>query len=103
MPAVKDVIVRKPSREEIRKCQSWPIWTCEKSTFDWDYTQTETCLILEGKVTVKDRPASPMTASQSGPGSGAVSFGPGDLVIFPTGLSCTWQVFEPVRKHYNFE
>ena len=92
MPTAKDVIVRKPTEVEIKQCQSWPIWACEKSAFDWDYTQTETCLILQGKVTVKDRP-----------GSGAVSFGPGDLVIFPVGLKCIWQVLEPVKKHYNFE
>jgi uncharacterized cupin superfamily protein len=92
MPTAKDITVRKPTEAETKQCKSWPIWTCEKSTFDWDYTQTETCLILQGKVTVKDRP-----------GSGAVSFGPGDLVIFPVGLKCIWQVIEPVKKHYNFE
>jgi uncharacterized cupin superfamily protein len=92
MPTVKDVIVRKPTESEIKECKTWPVWSCEKSTFDWDYTQTETCLILQGKVTVKDRP-----------GSGAVSFGPGDLVIFPNGLKCTWQVAQAVKKHYNFE
>lgn len=92
MLTVKDVIVRKPTDAEKKTCSAWPIWTCPKSTFDWDYTQTETCLILEGRVTVKDRP-----------GSGEVSFGTGDLVIFPNGLKCIWQVIEPVKKHYNFE
>ncbi|MFA5292438.1 MAG: cupin domain-containing protein [Phycisphaerae bacterium] len=100
MPTIKDVIVRKPAESEIKECKTWPIWTCGVSTFDWDYTQKETCLILEGKVTVKDRPGSRegrLTAS------GVVSFGPGDLVIFPNGLKCTWQVSEAVKKHYNFE
>ena len=27
----------------------------------------------------------------------------GDLVVFPNGLSCTWEVLEPVEKHYTFE
>ena len=31
-----------------------------------------------------------------------VSFGKGDLVTFPQGLSCTWQVKKNVRKHYKF-
>ncbi|MCD4830533.1 MAG: cupin domain-containing protein [Anaerohalosphaeraceae bacterium] len=92
MPTVKDVIVRKPGSEEIADCQKWPIWSCQKSSFDWDYTQKETCLILEGKVTVKDRS-----------GSDEVSFGEGDLVIFPEGLKCVWQVTESVKKHYNFD
>jgi uncharacterized cupin superfamily protein len=86
MATVKDVIVRKPTETETKECKSWPIWKCGKSTFDWDYTQKETCLILEGKVTVKDRP-----------GNDSVSFGPGDLVIFPNGLKCTWHVSEPVK------
>lgn len=92
MSSTKDVIVRKPTEAEIKECKTWPIWTCGKSTFNWDYTQTETCLILEGKVTVKDRP-----------GTGSVSFGPGDLVIFPNGLRCIWDVSEAVKKHYNFK
>ena len=89
MPTVKDVIVRKPTEDEAAECKSWPTWGCEASTFDWAYTQTETCLILEGEVTVTD-------------GTASVTFGPGDYVIFPVDLECTWKVKKPVRKHYNF-
>ncbi len=89
MPTVKNIIVRKPSDKEAAACKNWPIWNCQPSTFDWEYTEKETCLILEGKVTVKDKTSS-------------VSFGPGDLVIFPQDLSCTWHVKEAVKKHYNF-
>ena len=92
MPTVKDVIIRKPNEEENAECKAWPIWACEPSEFDWDYTQTETCLLLEGSVTVSDRPDS----------SESVTFGPGDLVVFPTGLKCVWNIKEAVRKHYNF-
>jgi uncharacterized cupin superfamily protein len=89
MPTVKDVIVKKPSEQEASTCRAWPIWKCEPSTFDWVYTEKETCLLIEGKVTVTD-------------GSDSVSFGPGDLVVFPEDLECTWQVTEPVKKYYNF-
>jgi len=92
MPTVKDVVVRKPAETEAAECKSWPIWTCDPSQFDWDYTQTETCLVLQGSVTVTDRPDS----GQS------VTFGPGDLVVFPVGLQCVWKITEAVRKHYNF-
>ena len=92
MPTVKDVSIQKPTDDEIAKCKSWPIWTCEPSRFDWDYTQTETCLILEGSVDVSDRPD----------GGESVSFGPGDMVRFPVGLKCVWNVKEAVKKHYNF-
>jgi uncharacterized cupin superfamily protein len=89
MPTIKDVIVKKPSEDEKAACKSWPIWKCQPSTFDWVYSEKETCLIIEGKVTVSD-------------GQDSVSFGPGDLVVFPEELECTWTVREPVKKFYNF-
>jgi len=89
MPTVKDVIVRKPSNKETATCKTWPTWKCQPSKFDWEYTEKETCLLIEGKVTVTD-------------GSDSVSFGPGDLVVFPEDLKCTWQVTKPVKKYYNF-
>ncbi len=89
MPTVRDVIVRKPTDDEQRACKSWPIWRCDQSTFEWTYTDKETCLILEGKVTVTD-------------GAHSVSFTAGDLVEFPQSLECTWNVQEAVVKHYNF-
>ncbi|MBI4678935.1 MAG: cupin domain-containing protein [Elusimicrobia bacterium] len=81
--------VRKPTEDEKKKASSWPIWTKEVSSFPWRYDSSETCLILEGEVTVK--------TSQ-----GEVSFMAGDWVVFPRGLECTWIVKKPVRKHYNF-
>jgi uncharacterized protein len=89
MPTVRDIVVRKPSEQEIKRCKSWPTWTCEPSSFDWAYSEKETCLILEGTATITD-------------GSESVSFGPGDLVVFPQDLECIWNVKEPVKKHYNF-
>ncbi|KAI3726598.1 hypothetical protein L1987_66396 [Smallanthus sonchifolius] len=32
-----------------------------------------------------------------------VEIGSGDLVVFPKGMNCTWDVSETVDKHYNFE
>ncbi|MFL0746439.1 MAG: cupin domain-containing protein, partial [Prochlorococcus sp.] len=53
------------------------------------YAEQETCLLLEGEVTV--------TPEQGEP----VKFGAGDLVIFPSGMSCTWKIDKAVRKHYR--
>ena len=89
MPTVKDVIVKKPSEQEEAECKSWPIWKKEASKFDWVYTEKETCLLLEGKVTVSD-------------GNDSVSFEAGDFVVFPVDLECTWDITEAVTKHYNF-
>ena len=84
-----EIEVRKPTPEEIASMQKWPIWTCDPSTFDWEYAEKETCYVLEGAVTVKTE-------------TGEVTFGAGDLVVFPKGLKCVWQVSKPIRKHYNF-
>ena len=83
--------IRKPDEGELEKrgILSWPVWSCEPSAFDWSYSDRETCYILEGRVTVETD-------------EGSVSFGPGDLVVFPEGLSCVWKVEEAVRKHYTF-
>ena len=75
MPTVKDIVIKKPDDHQIETCKQWPIWSCEKSTFDWDYTQTEKCLIIEGEVTVTDRPA----------GQESVTFGPGEFRITANG------------------
>ena len=85
-----DILVKKPTEQEANEMKSNPIWTCEVSEFDWHYDTSETCLILEGDVTVTY-------------GSKSVSFSAGDYVVFPKGLSCVWQVKQPVKKHYIFK
>ena len=70
--------------------RDWPIWSSDASTFPWEYSDCERCLLLEGDVTV--------TPEQGQP----VRFGAGDLVEFSPGLRCTWQVHQAVRKHYCF-
>jgi len=83
--------VTKPTEEELEKTgvKGWPIWTCEVSRFDWHYDEQEICYLLAGKATV--------TA-----GDEEASFGAGDMVVFPQGMDCVWDVAEPVRKHYKF-
>ena len=90
MPEIK---VEKLDKAQIEKkgIARWPIWEKEVSKFDWSYDSIEQCYFLEGKVIV--------TAE----GGKAVSFGKGDFVTFPKGLSCTWDIKEPVRKHYIFK
>jgi uncharacterized cupin superfamily protein len=85
------ISIKKPSPAEQSSLgiKSWPIWEKEVSTFPWQYDETETCYLLEGKVRVK-------TATET------IEFGDGDLVTFPAGLSCTWEIIKPVRKHYKF-
>ncbi|MFZ5519002.1 MAG: cupin domain-containing protein [Candidatus Zhuqueibacterota bacterium] len=68
----------------------WPIWEKEASEFPWFYDEPEVCYFLDGDVTVTPVDGAPVT------------FGKGDLVRFPRGLSCTWKIRKDVRKHYQF-
>ncbi len=81
-----------PTAEQLEQLgvSAWPIWSCGVSSFPWTYDERETCLLLEGDVTVTPEGGAP------------VRFGAGDLVEFATGLSCTWTVHAAVRKHYRF-
>ncbi len=84
--------IHRPAMNELEQMQvsKWEIWTCEPSIFEWNYADQETCFIIEGRARVK-------TSQQD------VTFGAGDMVVFPAGLSCIWEVIEPVRKHYRFD
>ena len=87
-----EIKIEKPSQEKLKEMGifGWPIWEKEVSKFDWHYDDQETCYLLKGKVTVTAKDGK------------SVNFGAGDLVVFPKGLSCVWEISEPVRKHYNF-
>lgn len=91
--------VRKISEEHARELGipekpestgTWSPWECEPKTFDWEYTSTETAYFYEGRARVR-------TPAEE------VEIGPGDLVMFPEGLKCTWTVLQKVRKVYSYE
>ena len=83
------IIVRKPTEAEKSQLQVMPTWGCDVSRFDWHYDTTETCLIIEGEVTVEYD-------------GGSVHCEAGDFVVFPQGLSCVWDVKKAIKKHYVF-
>jgi uncharacterized cupin superfamily protein len=70
---------------------SWGTWGCGVSKFPWTYDSNESCYLLSGKVTVIPSDGRP-----------SATFGKGDFVTFPAGMSCTWEVSEPVQKHFMF-
>ena len=35
-------------------------------------------------------------------GGQPINFSAGDLVTFPAGMKCRWEVHKAVRKHYRF-
>ena len=69
---------------------SWSIWEKEVSAFPWTYDMEEVCYILEGDVVVTPDGGTPVTITA------------GDLVTFPNGMSCHWDISSPIRKHYLF-
>ncbi|GAB1545181.1 cupin domain-containing protein [Scytonema sp. NUACC21] len=86
-------IQHQPSQEELNELGvfKWSIWTKEASTFPWSYDTQETCYFLEGDVIVTPDSGQP------------VQMGKGDLVTFPAGMSCIWEIRSDVKKHYCFD
>ncbi len=78
------------SRLDILNLTGWGIWEKEPSIFPWTYDMNETCYFLTGDVIVTPEGGEP------------VRMGKGDLVTFPQGMSCTWDIRVAVKKHYNF-
>ena len=88
-----EVKVERLKQDELKKkgVFSWALWEKGISRFDWHYDSIEECFFLEGKVVVETKDGA------------KVNIGKGDFVTFPKGLSCAWDIKEPVRKHYNLK
>ncbi|KAF5729638.1 hypothetical protein HS088_TW20G00001 [Tripterygium wilfordii] len=71
--------------------RSWRKWGCSPSKFPWTYSSKEICYLLEGKVKIYPDGSEEI-----------VEIGAGDLIEFPRGMSCTWDVSVTVDKHYKF-
>lgn len=80
-----------PMKLEVLGVESWGIWKKEASTFPWTYSQQETCYIIRGRFTVTPEGGEPE------------EFQRGDLITFPAGMSCTWDILEDVEKYYQFQ
>ncbi|MEH1937867.1 MAG: cupin domain-containing protein [Nostoc sp.] len=86
-------IEHQPRKERLNELgvSKWEIWKKEVSKFPWTYDSQETCYFLEGDVLVTPDGGQP------------VQMGKGDLVIFPAGMSCIWEITSDVKKHYYFD
>jgi uncharacterized cupin superfamily protein len=80
-----------PAKLDVIGVYDWPIWEKEVSRFPWTYDTRETCYLLEGDVIVTPDGGQPVRIQR------------GDLVTFPGGMSCVWEIRSPVRKHYRFD
>ena len=78
-----------PAKLDVIGVYDWPIWRKEVSEFPWQYDRQETCYVLRGRFVVTPEGGEPQ------------EFRRGDLITFPAGLRCTWQILEDVEKHYD--
>ncbi|MEB4615330.1 cupin domain-containing protein [Leucobacter sp. M11] len=66
------------------------IWECEPGSFTgFRDGYAEICVFLSGRVTVQ------------GEGDEPIEFGPGDVLVMPSGWRGVWHVHERLRKHYT--
>lgn len=69
----------------------WPTWEKEVSVFPWTFPEQEIAYILDGECVITPEGGEP------------VSFAKGDLVTFPAGMKCSWEVKQPLHKHYHLD
>ena len=80
-----------PSRLETLGVSKWPTWQKEVSVFPWTFPEQEIAYILEGECVITPTGGTPVT------------FGKGDLVTFPAGMTASWEVKQPLHKHYQLD
>lgn len=82
--------VYSPTESQIATTKNWGTWSKEPSVFPWYYDEKENCYILEGEASVIDELGN------------EIHFKAGDMVEFPQGLSCEWNITKEIRKKYLF-
>lgn len=81
----------KQSRLDALGVTKWPTWQKEVSVFPWTFPEQEIAYILDGECVITPT------------GGAAVKFGKGDLVTFPAGMTASWEVKQPLHKHYQLD
>ena len=66
------------------------VWSCERGSFNWEYTWDETIYFIEGEAVITDQDGVSVTCRA------------GDLFFVPIGTTTQWEVVAPVRKVFHF-
>ena len=87
------IVEKDPAQERLDTLgvTKWETWEKEVSVFPWTFPEQEIAYILEGECVITPTDGEPVT------------FGRGDLVTFPAGLTCSWEVKQALHKHYLLE
>ena len=91
---MSQIIVEKnlaQSKLDSLNISKWPTWQKEVSVFDWTFPEQEIAYILEGECVITPTGGTP------------VKFGKGDLVTFAAGITASWEVKQPLHKHYKLD
>ncbi|KAF5834328.1 hypothetical protein DUNSADRAFT_9029 [Dunaliella salina] len=95
--ANKPIFVDSSPSEDFLKSEGvrqWGTWGCGVEKFPWSWSVDEKAYVLEGEVYI--------TPNEGEPGAGQpVHVKKGDYCVFPGGMSCTWDVKQPIYKHFN--
>jgi len=62
------------------------VWDCTAGRFNWHYSKDETLVVISGAAVLSYEKGEERR------------IGPGDIVFFPAGTSCTWHVTEYIKK-----
>jgi len=62
------------------------VWECTAGRFNWHYNKDETLVVISGAAALTYQKGEERR------------IGPGDIVFFPAGTSCTWHVTKTIRK-----
>ncbi|PKO54483.1 MAG: cupin [Betaproteobacteria bacterium HGW-Betaproteobacteria-2] len=89
----KITVEHNPSEQRLQELgvSKWPTWQKEVSVFPWVFPEQEVAYILEGHCVIIPENGTPVT------------FGKGDLVTFPAGTKASWEVKQPLHKHYKLD
>ena len=87
------IVEKNPAQSKLNSLNvsKWPTWQKEVSVFDWTFPEQEIAYIVEGECVITPTGGTP------------VKFGKGDLVTFPAGITASWEVKQPLYKHYKLE
>lgn len=87
------VVEKNPAQTRLDALEvtKWPTWQKEVSTFPWIFHEEEIAYILAGECVITPTGGAP------------ISFGKGDLVTFPAGITANWEVKQPLHKHYKLD
>ncbi|HEY8353804.1 MAG TPA: cupin domain-containing protein [Methylophilaceae bacterium] len=87
------IVEHQPSEQRLQELgvSKWSTWKKEVSVFPWVFPEQEIAYILEGECVITPEGGEP------------VSFGKGDLVTFPAGMRASWEVRQPLYKHYKLD